>query len=84
MNLSAYESLLLARTPDENKTNVRVFDICIASDSADATQMKVKEALDIFHREVIERIGNSGVWGGKVRILVGDDVPVCPCCGTTA
>lgn len=44
--------------------------------------VKVKTALEEFHKEVVERKGKDRLWGGDVRILVGDQVRVCPCCGT--
>jgi hypothetical protein len=45
--------------------------------------VKVKAALEEFHKEVVERKGKDRLWGGDVGILVGDDVPLCPCCGAT-
>lgn len=64
--LKAYKSLSLAQTPDgENNTDVRVFETYLVSDSGDVTQKalawKVKEALDIFHREGIEGSGDSDI-----------------------
>lgn len=43
--------------------------------------VKVKAALEEFHKEVVQRKGKDRLWGGDVRILVGDQVQVCPCCG---
>jgi hypothetical protein len=45
--------------------------------------VKVKAALEEFHKEVVERKGKERLWGGDVRILVGDEATVCPCCGAT-
>jgi hypothetical protein len=45
--------------------------------------LRIKAALEKFHEEVVERKGKDRLWGGDVRILVGDQVPVCPCCGAT-
>ena len=42
--------------------------------------MDIKEALDNFHKAAKEVDGTDGHWG-VLKILVGDDIPACPCCG---
>lgn len=61
-------------------------EICLVSKDGDDQGLhlavKVKAALEEFHEEVVKRKGKERLWKGKVKILVGDDIPVCPCCGT--
>jgi hypothetical protein len=40
----------------------------------------IKDALDKFHKAAKKVDGTDGHWG-VLKILVGDDVPPCPCCG---
>jgi hypothetical protein len=40
----------------------------------------IKEALDNFHGAAKEVDGTDGHWG-VLKILVGDEIPPCPCCG---
>jgi hypothetical protein len=42
--------------------------------------MDIKDALDKFHKAAKEMDGTDGHWG-VLKILVGDDIPPCPCCG---
>ena len=69
------------------KCNASV-EICLVSTEGDQVGLdlavNVKRALEEFHKEVVKRKGRDRLWQGKVRILVGDEVPVCPCCGTTS
>ena len=61
-------------------------EICLVSKIGDEAGLdlavKVKQALADFHEEVIGRKGKERLWKGKVRVLVGDEIPVCPCCGS--
>jgi hypothetical protein len=40
----------------------------------------VRDALDAFERASKELDG-SEEYIGRLKILVGDDIPACPCCG---
>ena len=40
----------------------------------------IKKALDEFHKAAEKVDGTDGHWG-VLKILVGDDIPACPCCG---
>jgi hypothetical protein len=77
------------RLSDEEmaKGNASV-EICLVSTEGDQVGLdlavKVKRVLEEFHEEVVKRKGKDRLWKGKVRILVGDEVPVCPCCGTAS
>jgi len=77
------------RLSDEEmaKGNASV-EICLVSTEGDQVGLdlavEVKRVLEEFHEEVVKRKGKNRLWKGKVRILVGDEVPVCPCCGTTS
>jgi len=61
-------------------------EICLVSKIGDEAGLdlavKVKQALAEFHEEVIGRKGKERLWKGKVRVLVGDEISVCPCCGS--
>lgn len=63
-------------------------EFCLVSKHGDQAgfdlAVKVKDALEEFHEEVVKRKGKDRLWKGTVKVLIGDDIPVCPCCGTTA
>jgi hypothetical protein len=60
-------------------------EICLVPDKeGDAGHLQlaidIKDALDKFHKAARELDGTDGHWG-VLKILVGDDIPPCPCCG---
>lgn len=60
-------------------------EICLMPHNAgDARELQlavdIKKALDQFHNAFEKVDGTDGHWGG-LKILVGDDIPACPCCG---
>jgi hypothetical protein len=57
-------------------------EICLVPRDAGHLQlaMDIKDALDKFHEAAKEVDGTDGHWG-VLKILVGDDIPPCPCCG---
>jgi hypothetical protein len=63
-------------------------EFCLVSKKGDPAALdlavKVKDALEEFHEEIVKRKGKDRLWKGTVKVLIGDDIPVCPCCGTTA
>jgi len=75
-------------SPKEMAKGNASVEICLVSTEGDQAGLDLavsfKRALEEFHEEVVKRKGKNRLWKGKVRILVGDEVPVCPCCGTTS
>jgi hypothetical protein len=57
-------------------------EICLVPRDAGHLQlaMDIKDALDKFHEAAKKVDGTDGHWG-VLKILVGDDIPPCPCCG---
>jgi hypothetical protein len=78
-----------ARLSDEQMAKGKAsVEFCIVSTKGHQSGLdlavRVKEALEQFHNIVVARKGKDRLWKGEVKILVGDEIPVCPCCGTTA
>lgn len=48
----------------------------------DSLSREVKEALELFHQEACKTKGDARLWKDRIKILVGEEVPACPCCGS--
>lgn len=60
-------------------------EICLSPEvEGDSGQLElardIKEALEKYEKASQEADGNRGHMG-KLKIIVGDDIPPCPCCG---
>jgi hypothetical protein len=75
-------------TDTEPASAVPSLELCLVSRDGDHwgldLALEVKEALDKYRKDVLDRKGKDRIRHGGVRILVGDEVPVCPCCGMTS
>jgi hypothetical protein len=75
-------------TDTEPASTVPSLELCLVSRDGDQSgldlALKVKEALEKYREDVLARKEKDRIRQGEVRILVGDEIPVCPCCGTTS
>jgi len=75
-------------TDMEPASSVPSLELCLVSREGDQKglelALEVKEVLERYRKDVLDRKGKDRIRHGEVRILVGDEVPVCPCCGMTS
>lgn len=48
----------------------------------EALARDVKEALELYHEEACKTKGDARLWKDRLKVLVGEEVPACPCCGS--
>jgi hypothetical protein len=72
-------------TDTEPASTVPSLELCLVSRNGDRRRLdlalEVKEALDKYRKDVLDQKAKDKIRHGEVRVLVGDEVPVCPCCG---
>ena len=75
-------------TDAEPTSAVPSLELCLVSRDGDYLLLdlavKVKHALEKYREDMLRRQENDRIRQGVVRILVGEEIPVCPCCGTTS
>lgn len=75
-------------TDAEPTSAVPSLELCLVSRDGDYLLLnlavKVKQAFEKYREDMLRRQENDRIRQGVIRILVGEEIPVCPCCGTTS